>query len=719
MGSVLHAIGAFSARRKWIVVAIWTALLAGVATAAVTLSGETDDGFSIPGAESVITYERLGEAFPSSAGATGTIVIAAPEGAALTDPDAAAAIAASVAELAALQDVLVAQDPFQSQAVTPTLDIAYITVNYALGQDELPDTTLADAEAASAAMVDAGLRVEYAGAAYNVFETPGGVGEVVGAIVAIIVLLITLRTLIGAITPFITGIAAVGLGVGTIYALTGSFAISETAPILALMLGLAVGIDYSLFIVARHRTQLMQGMSVRDSIARATATSGSAVVFAGATVVVALLALAIARIPFLTAMGNAAAGTVALAVLVALTLLPAVLAIAGHRILTRGQRRTLSETGGLSDVEPSSGKGISFVTKHPIVTVLAVVAVLGTMAFPVTDMRLGLPTDRSQSEESSARQAYDLLEEGFGAGFNGPILVLAESTADSAEQGYADASAAAEAIAGLDNVQFATPAVPSEEGVSYLVQVIPTTGPDSVETEQLVNAIADLETPAELALGVTGETAIRIDVSESIAEALPTYLAVVVGLALLLLLIVFRSVLVPLKALAGFLLTLGATLGSVVAVFQWGWLADLLGVEYTGPIVAFLPILVIGITFGLAMDYQVFLVSRMREEYVHGMEARRAIVVGHSHSARVVTAAALIMASVFMGFLLDPDAIIKSMGFALAIGVLIDAFVVRMTLVPAVMTLLGKSAWWLPRWLDRVVPRVDIEGDSLAEQPAK
>ena len=709
MGSVLHAVGDFSARRRWVVIGAWLAVLVGIGTAALTLREPTTDAFTIPGTPSVQTYERLGEAFPAAAGASGTVVIAAPDGQTVADPANAAAIADAVAQLGALDNVAAASDPFQAMAVSQDLSVAYISVNYAVEVAELPDTSLDEARAATTAMTDAGLEVEFAGTAFAGPQAPGGgAGEVVGAIVAILVLLITFRSLVGAVLPFMTGIVAVGAGVGIVYALTGFADITSTAPVLALMLGLAVGIDYSLFIVARHRAQLLSGMSTNASIAKAIGTAGAAVVFAGATVIVALLALVIADIPFLTVMGNAAAGTVALAVVAALTLLPAVMSVAGVRILPRKQRAAVA-AGTHIEAEPATGRGITFVTQHPWITVIGVVAVLGAIALPAMDMRLGLPSERSQPEDSSARKGYDLLEEGFGAGFNGPILVLVE-TEDPAT-GYDHATAAAGQLAELDNVVFVSPAIPSADGSAYLIQVIPSGDPDSAETEQLVHDIRAVEPANDITWGVTGETAIRIDVSEGIADALPVYLAVVVGLALLLLVLVFRSILIPLKALGGFLLSLAATFGAVVAVFQWGWLKDLFGIEYSGPIIAFLPILTIGILFGLAMDYEVFLVSRMREEHLAGAEPTTAIVTGHSHSARVVTAAAIIMGSVFLGFLLDEDVIIKSMGFAMAFGVLLDAFVIRMTLVPAIMTLLGKAAWWLPSWLQRVVPEIHLEGD--------
>jgi putative drug exporter of the RND superfamily len=712
MGSVLHAVGAFSARRHWLVIAIWAIVLAGVVGTAGAIHKPTDDSFSIPGTASVQTFEKLGQVFPASGGTAGDIVIAAPAGASVTDPAYAAAISQAATAVGALPHVAAAADPFVSKAIAPDTAVAYIKVNYDVPFDQLPPTALADAQAASRVMETAGLRVEFAGTAYIAKSAPGGgSGEALGAIVAVIVLLITLRTIIGAVLPFVTGIAAVGLGVGGVYALTSVTAVTSTAPVLALMLGLAVGIDYSLFILSRHRSQLLAGMGVRESIARANGTAGAAVVFAGATVVVALLALFVAHIPFLTIMGNAAALTVALAVVAALTLLPAILSLVGLRVLPRKTRAAVAAASADAPVEaePTTHPWARFVTKRPILVGAAAVALLVVLAIPAASLRLGLPSERSQPADSSARQAYDLLEQHFGAGFNGPIVLLAETT--NAATGAADAATTAKEVSTLANVAFVSPAIPSADGAAYLIQVIPTGDPDSAQTEQLVHDIRALAPVGDLTLGVTGETAIKIDVAQGIADALPGYLAIVVGLALVLLLLVFRSILIPIKALVGFLLTLSATTGAVVAVFQWGWLAHLLGVTYAGPIVAFLPIIGIGITFGLAMDYEVFLVSRMREEHLNGRTPVEAIVVGFSHSSRVVTAAALIMTSVFAGFMLDNDVVIKAVGFALAFAVLIDAFVVRMTLVPAIMTLLGRAAWWLPNWLQRVVPEIHLEGD--------
>ena len=713
MGRILHAIGAFSARRAWAVITAWLVLLVGVGAAAVVFQEAADDSFSIPGTQSIQTFEKLGEEFPAAGGASAQIVIAAPDGAALIDPASQEAIGETVRQLNATADVAAATNPFEAMAVSPDAGVAYISLNYDEAAGQLPAGALDNATEAAAPMLDAGLQVEFAGSAFAQQGPGGGSGEAIGILVAIVVLYVTLRAVIAAALPFVTGIAAVGVGVGGVMVLTGFVDVPSTATVLALMLGLAVGIDYSLFILARHRSQLLEGMPTRDSIAKAIGTSGAAVVFAGATVVVALVALFMANIPFLTAMGNAAAATVALAVIAALTLLPAVMSLAGTRILPKKMRAQVeSNQQGNAPVvatAPRVNRWARFVTHRPTMVLVAGVVGLGVIALPALDLRLGLPSAASQPEGSTARQAYDLLGEGFGAGFNGPILVLAET--NDAADGEATVAATAADFATIDNVAFVSPPIPNADGTAYLFQVIPTTAPDSAETERVVHDIRAVKPVGDVTLGVTGETAIQIDVSEGISAALPGYLAVVIGLALILLLVVFRSILIPIKALLGFLLTLAATTGALVAVFQWGWLSNVFGVEYTGPIVAFLPIIGIGITFGLSMDYEVFLVSRMREEHLDGRDPKSAIIVGYSHTSRVVIAAALIMGSVFFGFMLDDDVIIKSIGFALAFAVLIDAFVVRMALVPAAMALMGKAAWWLPKWLQKIVPEIHLEGD--------
>ncbi|HST39760.1 MAG TPA: MMPL family transporter, partial [Conexibacter sp.] len=453
------------------------------------------------------------------------------------------------------------------------------------------------------------------------------------------------------------------------------------------------------------------GMDVAESVALAVATAGSAVVFAGATVVIALAALVVVGIPFMASMGLAAAATVAVAVLIAITLVPALLGFAGDK-LKKGKN---FETGPRAAKPTMGSRWVGLVTRNRIVAMVVPIVLLGALAIPVLDMRLGLPDDSTAAPEETNRQAYDLLSEGFGPGFNGPLTIVVDAA------GRANVTSAADAVAAEfgDHPDVANVGRPTinRAGDTAIISLTPSSGPSTEATKDLVADIRDRAGALDDELGaevlVTGATATNIDVSEQMGKALIPYLAVIIVLAFLLLAIAFRSVLVPLTAVAGFLLTIGAAFGATVAVFQEGFGAELIGVAQTGPIISLLPILIIGILFGLAMDYQVFLVSRMREEHVHGAGPTESVTEGFRHSGRVVTAAALIMGAVFSGFIIEDDAIIKSIGFALAFGILIDAFVVRMTLIPALMALMGERAWWLPRWLDRILPRVDVEGAAL------
>jgi RND superfamily putative drug exporter len=490
------------------------------------------------------------------------------------------------------------------------------------------------------------------------------------------------------------------------------------------MLGLAVGIDYALFILARHRQNMDDGLEPRESAAQATGTAGSAVVFAGATVVIALVGLTVVNIPFLTVMGLAAAGAVIIAVLIATTLLPAVLGFAGRRAGRVNRALVWRPRGRRTGVDTASVRYARFVTRRPLPVLVAGLVVLLVVALPALDMKLGLPDGGSKPTDNTERRAYDLLTEGFGPGFNGVLTAVVDAPDLPRSQQKQLATGVAQGIEDFPHVAAVSPPAQNETGDVTIVAVTPTSGPASDETRELVDymrAEADkIPERYNIDAYVTGQTAINIDTADQLAAALPKYIVVVVGLALLLLMVVFRSVLVPIKAAVGFLLSIAASMGLVVWVFQNGNLADVFAVAQTGPIVSFLPVLLIGILFGLAMDYEVFLVSRMREAYVHGASARESIVTGYGQSGRVVTAAAVIMTAVFGAFLLDPDPVIKSIGLSLAFGVLADAFVVRMTLVPAVMALLGDRAWKLPRRLERIVPDVDIEGERLTQslQPA-
>ncbi|WP_461296951.1 MMPL family transporter [Streptomyces harbinensis] len=703
MATLLYRLGRFSFRARGRIAAAWLVLLALLGLGAVTLMSPTSDEFSMPGTESQQALDDLGRQFPEASGATGTIVVAAPEGSAL-EP---AGLAPVVREAADVDGVIAVMDPFEAGAVSPDGRYALIQLQFDRGADEITDAQRSAYEAVGADADD--LRVEHGGEIMG-GEVEVGSTEALGVLVAAVVLVITFGSLVAAGMTLLNALIGVAIGMAGLYSLTSVIDLTSTAPILALMLGLAVGIDYSLFITSRYRQYLADGIDPEEAAGRATGTAGSAVVFAGATVVIALAGLSVVGIPFLTLMGLAAAGTVAIAVLVALTLLPAFLSFAGPKILPRKQRATGATAPATEGFGFTWGRLVTGKLRLPILILAA--AGLLALTLPAQNMRLALPDAGTAAAGSPAREAYDLTSEGFGEGFNGRLIAVVNG-ADPQSTGAAAEEAAA-VIMATDGILAVTPPQFNAEGTTALLTVIPEAGPTDTATEDAVHAIRDQVDGIQGAdIALTGVTALGIDVSEKLADAMPVYLILVVGLSILLLMLVFRSVLVPLKAALGFLLTVGATFGITVAIFQEGHLAGLVGVDVPGPLVSFLPILLIGILFGLAMDYEVFLVSRMREDFVHGADPQAATVSGMGHNARVVTAAALIMTSVFGGFVFMDDPIIKSIGFALAIGVVIDAFVVRMALVPAVMSLLGRAAWWLPGPVDKALPDLDIEGEKL------
>jgi RND superfamily putative drug exporter len=712
MSSLLQRLGAFSTRRRRLVVTLWLTVLVALGVGTSMADSKFSSSFTIPGSPSQDAIDLLGERLPAANGASGRIVFAADEGKALTAAQRTA-IHATLAEVAKGDEVAVASDPFETKTVSQDGRIAYSEVTF---KSEAGDLTNADREAvdeAGAAARDAGVQVELSGEAAPLAEESHS-AEALGIVVALFVLAITFGSLLAAGMPLVAAAVGVGTGLLGVRLISAFVELSSSVTALASMLGLAVGIDYALFLISRHRKQVQTGMALEPSIAHAVGTAGSAVVFAGATVVIALCALAVTGVPFLTAMGLSAAATVAIAVLVNLTLVPALLGFAGHRAV-KGKADLADRSAGGKDT--LGGRWVRLVLRHRPVALLVAVLVPLALAIPALDMRLGLPDDSTAPSASTKREAYDLLKTGFGPGFSGPLTVVADLPKGSGSQQLADA--VRERVAGLDDIATVSPVALSPDKTLGLFQVVPASGPSTPATEELVRAIRDQDAVFERQSGtrvlVTGQTAVNIDVSERMSGSLIPYLAVVVGLALLLLMIAFRSILVPLTAIAGFLMTIGASLGALVAVFQKGFLADLFGVASTGaPLISLIPILMIGILFGLAMDYQVFLVSGMKEEHAHGAGPQDAVVNGFRHSARVVTAAGLIMVSVFAGFIIPDDEIIKSIGFALAFGILVDAFIVRMTLIPALMSLLGERAWWLPRPLGRIVPDVDIEGAKLS-----
>ncbi|MFD3977536.1 MMPL family transporter [Streptomyces griseus] len=719
MATFLYKLGRLTFRRRRFVALIWVALLAVAGIGAATAPAATSSSFSIPGTEAQRAFDLLDQRNPgtSADGATARVVFKAPGDEKVTDPANKSEITGIVKKLQSGSDQIASVfDPFEQQAVSQDGSTAYISVSYKVNSMELTDGTRDSLEDVGKDAQQNGMKVEIGGDALQVMPHTG-TAEIIGVVIAAIVLVITFGSLVAAGLPLVTALVGVGIGVSTITALANVLDLGSTTSILAMMIGLAVGIDYALFIVSRYRAELAEGREHEEAAGRAVGTAGSAVVFAGLTVVIALVGLAVVNIPMLTKMGFAAAGTVAIAVLIALTLVPAALGFAGKRVMGRKARKA-AEAEKRPEAKPNMGtRWARFVLRKPVWVMLVGVLGLGIIAVPAASLEMGLPDDGAQPKSTTQRQAYDMLSDGFGPGFNGPLLAVVDTKNSS--DGKAAADRVAEEIESI-GVSAVIPPVFNKAGDTATITVIPKDRPSSHATEEVVHDIRDAgrdikaDTGAEVL--VTGATAMNIDFSQKMNDALLPYLALVVGLAFLLLMLVFRSILVPLKAALGFLLSVVAALGAVVAVFQWGWLGSLFGVEQTGPIMSMMPIFMVGVVFGLAMDYEVFLVTRMREAYVHGESPGQAVVTGFQHGARVVTAAAVIMMAVFSGFIGSSEQMIKMIGFSLAIAVFFDAFVVRMAIVPAVLALLGKRAWWLPRWLDRALPNVDVEGEKLQKQ---
>ncbi|MEV5848410.1 MMPL family transporter [Streptomyces sp. NPDC051985] len=727
MATFLYKLGRFAFRQRHFVTLFWVALLTLVGVAAASAPSAGSTSFAIPGTEAQKTFDLLDKRVPElhADGATARVVFEAPTGAKITAAGNKAIVQRTLKQLSAQSEVVSVTDPYLTKTVSQDGTVAYAQVKYKIPGIELDDSTRDALEATADKARDSGLTVEVGGDALQTVPHASA-SEVIGIAIAAVVLIITLGSLIAAGLSLLTAIIGVGIGVASITALAHALDLGSTTATLATMIGLAVGIDYALFIVSRYRSELAEGREHEEATGRAVGTAGSAVVFAGLTVVIALAGLAVVNIPVLTKMGIAAAGTVTLSVVIALTLVPALLGYAGRRIRAAGEKRSSAnsrrglasqagDTRGGGAAESMGTRWARFVIRRPVTVLLLGALGLGTAAVPMTQLELGLPDDGAQPTSLTQRRAYDLISEKFGPGFNGPLIVVVD--AKSGDVPKAAVTEVTSRIKDLKDVTAVLPATYSTSRATALITVIPGSKPSSARTQDLVHAIrdtrADIKADTDATLLVTGTAAMNIDISQKLNDALVPYLALVVGLAFLLLILVFRSILVPLKAAAGFLLSVLAGLGAVVAVFQWGWLAGLLGVQETGAVMSLMPIFMVGVVFGLAMDYEVFLVTRIREAYVHGQSPRDAVVSGFTHSARVVTAAAVIMMAVFAGFISSSEPLVKVIGFGLTVAVLFDAFVVRMAIVPAVLALLGRSAWWLPKWLDRALPKVDVEGESL------
>lgn len=797
MSTLLYALGRWSYKHPWRVLVSWLLLLALAGGGAAVFMKGTDNSFSIPGTEAQEGIELLDRSFPQASGTSAQLVVVTADGDDVTTGAYASGIDDTVAQLEDLDGVIAVTDPFNemvSGMVADDESAAIIRLQFDGQATDVSDETKAALEDVADDLREAlpeGSQVAMGGDLFSTSVPALSLIEAVGVLIALFVLIVTFRSFAVAWFPLVSALIGVGLAIALIYVSTAFASISSTTPMLAIMLGLAVGIDYALFIVARHQDQVRAGVDPEESAARATGTAGSAVVFAGVTVLIALIGLGFAGIPFLTTMGIAAAVAVAIAVVVAITLTPALLGFAkgrvagwGHGLTRRGmpvRRRsagvqgvssrsarsttagpaeeapgraraataagqTRDENGDATDREaeptrsthaaPRTNKWVQLVTRHPWVTTIAVVLTLGVMAIPASSLALALPNAGVQPESSQARQAYDLTAEHFGPGANGPLIMTGTIVTSTDPLGLmADLADEIEQVPGVKEVALATPNETADTG---LIQIVPETAPDDPATADLVRALRELAPELQdeygVDLKVTGFTAVGIDISDRLGAALLPFGVFVVGLSLVLLMIVFRSIWVPIKAALGYLLSVLAAFGVVAAVFEWGWGADLLHVTRTGPVISFMPIILMGVLFGLAMDYEVFLVSRMREDFVHarraaaaagvhGTRAARDIAVGavrsgFTASARVVTAAAVIMFAVFAAFVPEGDSSIKPIALGLAVGIAVDAFLVRMTLVPAVMTLLGDKAWWMPRWLERVLPHFDIEGEAVERELA-
>lgn len=723
MSSYLYRLAHFAFRRRRMVLAIW--LVAAVAAIALAQAsgGKTNDNFTIPGTEAQNASDVLSAKLPAFSGGQSTIVFATTGGARkVTDPGPRLAIERSLSKVASVPQVSSVVDPFKGRLVSTNGQVALAQVQWSAQPTGVKDANLDAVQAAMEPVRAAGVQVEYNGSVYPgwsqmVSELP----ELIGLIVAFIILMITFGAFAAAGMPILGAIVGVITTLMSITALASVVTIASASTTVALMLGLSCGIDYGLFILSRHRTNLLRGMSPEESVPLAMGTSGSSVVFAALTVIIALCGLTVVGIPFLTVMGLAAAASVTVALLIALTLLPAMLGFAGGKVarFTRipvlGARAERVARRSAADPDSPAGAGWArFVVRNRIAVLIGGVALLGVLAIPALSIQLGLPSGASQSKDNTQRKAYDLTTEGFGAGFNGALLVVVQDVDDPR-----DTLQIASALAKMPDVVKVTP-LAAQNGVS-LIRLIPGSGPNDSATADLVHTLRDDRTAIEGQTGthilIGGTTASNIDVSAKLSSALPVFLVVVVGLAFILLTFAFRTILVPIKSILGFLLSMAAALGAQVALFQWGWGQRIFGITPSETI-SFLPIIMLAIIFGLSSDYEVFVVSRIKEEYTKNGDARRAVQRGTGFSARVVTAAALIMFFIFVAFMFTDDPTIKAIGFSFAAGVFLDAFVVRLTLVPAVMAIVRSTLWYHPQWFDKYIPDPDIEGHRLEQQLA-
>jgi putative drug exporter of the RND superfamily len=725
VSTFLYRLARWCYRRRRRVLAIWLLAAVVVITLSAVSHGAESNDITIPGTESQNVVNLLKQKLPVYSGAQSQVVFASNGTDAVTSDTYRAGIEASIKQMENVPQVGQVSDPFQAKSISADGKVALVTVLWKVTATDVKDSSLDALQSATNPAKDVGLQVAYGGAVYpGWLPKPSEAPELIGILIAFVILLITFGAFVAAGVPILTAIIGVMIVVTGITALSAVTDIASTSTTVAIMLGLSTGIDYGLFILSRHRAQLLAGREMEESVATAVGTAGSSVVFAGATVMVALAGLSAVGIPFLTTMGLIAAGAVAISVLIALTLLPALLGFAGQKVArfiaaprSDGQGRA-ERVARLAATEPEQTAGAAwarFVVRFRVPVLIIGIAVVAALAIPVLSIQLGLPTAGSQPASTTERQAYDLVSEHFGPGFNGALLAVANPV--TTEQEIAVITAR---LAKVPGVLAAKPV--SFHDDTAVIQVIPKTGPADTATTNLVNNIRDERdqltagTGAHLLIG--GTTASNIDVSSKLFSTLPIFLLVVVGLAFILLTFAFRTILVPIKSILGFLLSVAAALGATVALFQWGWGASLFGVTQSPQTVSFLPTILIAIIFGLSSDYEVFVVSRIKEDFTKTGDATGAVQRGTGLSVRVVTAAALIMFAIFVAFMTTPISEVRPIAFSFAIGVAIDAFIVRLTLVPAVMAIAGPNFWYHPQWFSKYVPDPDIEGEKLEQRLA-
>lgn len=715
----MKALAEFSTRRPLLVVLLWIAAVLGLQVASAIAGPDFRDTLSLKTSDSQAAYGLLAERFPELAGSSDTIAWQVSSGS-VSDPAAEAFITGVLDQVSASPNVAGVTSPFSAEGagqISADGTIAFAQVHWDQSAYSLPIASIqAVADIVAAANGHDGTTVAESGQAASLLTNPTlGVGEGIGLAIAALILFIALGSLLATTVPLAGAIVAIVGAIGTIGLVSKLTTLSTFASMLVVLLGLGIGIDYALFITNRHRRGLKEGRPVRESIIAAATTSGRAVLFAGATVFIALAGMYVPRISFLTGLATSAAVTVAFAVAASITLVPALLQLYGMRVLSRRERRVLENDHGRLSGAPAEPGAISrFIGRHPMLTSVAAVGLIATIAIPTLGIRLGNADQGNDPAGTTTRTAYDLVAAGFGPGSNGPLLIAVDLTNATSASALTDLTSAIAADSGVAAV---VGPISDAAGDAAIIQAIPTTNPQDKATVDLVNRVRDTYAQSAandgLAVHVGGAVATNVDFTRSISNSLPLFFAVVVGLSMLVLALAFRSVVLPLVGAVLNLLSAAAAFGIIVAVFQWGWFHSIIGIGEGGPIEPFVPVILFALLFGLSMDYQVFLVSRIAELWHATGDNRLAVQRGLAEVSRVIVAAAAIMVVVFGSFVTSESRILKLLGLGLASAVFLDAFVIRVTLMPAVMRLLGSANWWMPRWLDRILPHVDLDkGDD-------